>query len=315
MDRWLFVVNPSSSSVYWCSKWSEMLLFHLKVPDAVNELTQQLSSSGWLFSRWWKTQSQHRMWAAHKSKHSVLGWADNRAWLDQCLQGGWHFVWSCSSKRERDFQHPPAAYWHAAADWPGAAAVSIWPGVYVVHYHHCDNLRTWNSDVLCWSQGLDAMDDYWLIWSSDGHLSIALNASAFFLATVIGTWTSELWSGWKGLERHSSQVIERLSLVWPSTFQAVYSGPAAVAKSYFGVLGYGLHQQGGHFMDFILDVMIKAPQEEVDSLVEKFSGSEIFSQEDRMSRRIMRSPGQLPPPKYTAPYKRQIRCAMHVAPI
>ncbi|CAD7697824.1 unnamed protein product [Ostreobium quekettii] len=103
------------------------------------------------------------------------------------------------------------------------------------------------------------------------------------------------------------ELVDRVLLL-SSDGQTAYSGPAAFAERYFGALGYGLRQRGSYFMDYMLDVMIKAPAAEVDQLVEKFHTSDIFTDEKRIIHRMNLSPVELPSPIFRASYIRQLRC-------
>ena len=76
------------------------------------------------------------------------------------------------------------------------------------------------------------------------------------------------------------QMLRRL-LILSSEGQTVFSGPAHLAASHFSSIGYDVEGKSMHMhvADIILDLVIRSPQDEVESMVKAFTTSDVAQQE------------------------------------
>ncbi|GMH44385.1 hypothetical protein BSKO_12319 [Bryopsis sp. KO-2023] len=103
------------------------------------------------------------------------------------------------------------------------------------------------------------------------------------------------------------RTIDRVMLL-SGLGQVVYAGPSSDAESYFSSLGFSSRQKTVHVIDYMLDVVIKSRDAEVDTLVENFSASDIAMAELEYANTALENPLPLPSKKHTSTFFQQVRC-------
>eukprot|EP00210_Caulerpa_lentillifera_P005025 g4799.t1 len=98
------------------------------------------------------------------------------------------------------------------------------------------------------------------------------------------------------------------AILLSSVGQVIYSGPSIEAENYFLKIGYSSPRKTIHVMDYMLDVVIKADQTIVDSLVHGFSISSIKENEDEFVASLALALQPAPASKFRSTFQQQVRC-------
>ncbi|KAL6745275.1 hypothetical protein V8C86DRAFT_42591 [Haematococcus lacustris] len=125
------------------------------------------------------------------------------------------------------------------------------------------------------------------------------------------------------------RLMDRLLLL-SGDGQVVFTGPSAAAESHFAGLGHTVVNEEQSMADYVLDLIIKAPPQQVADLVRAFSGSAVAASESAWLQRMVQGgarPGAMAhhntlkpaaagspaspcsaSPRRPAPYALQLRC-------